>query len=108
MSTLLARTRIEFYRDIADRARKEGIADDVISKVIMEEIRIARSLITAKCPKCGAPALKYIDRQSQQGPSSIPGVWVMWRCSTQPPPGKPRTDGMCDFMVDMKEGAEAN
>ena len=38
----------------------------------------------------------------------MPGEWVMYRCSTQPPPGTLRPDDVCDFMVDFIEGEEAN
>ncbi len=30
-------------------------------------------------------------------------MWVMYRCSTQPPPGERRDDDGCDFMLDLKE-----
>jgi hypothetical protein len=106
--TLLARTKSEFYDDFRHTARRGGIEDEVIERNIAQSIHEAQSLLDGKCPKCGAPSARYIDRTYQAGPSRVPGAWVMYRCSTAPPPGTRRPDGVCDFMTDLKEGDEAN
>lgn len=104
---LLSMTRPEFYAEWAARAREAGGSEEGIDSYIAEQIRIARALLEGKCPKCGAPSARHIDYERQQGPSEMPGVWVMYRCSTAPPPGQLRGDA-CDFMMDLKEGEEAN
>jgi len=106
--TLLARTRQKFYAEYRHAARRAGCTDEAIARAIADMINDAKSLLEGKCPKCGAPSTRYVDRKHQQGISSMPGVWVMYRCSTQPPPGDPRPTGACDFMIDIKESDEAN
>jgi DNA-directed RNA polymerase subunit M/transcription elongation factor TFIIS len=110
--SLLARTRPEFYAEWAARVR-EMYRDDPedreesIKNHIAKSIQEAQALLGGKCPKCGAPSARYVNRQMQRGPSTVPGAWVMYRCSTAPPPGNHRGDA-CDFMVDYVEGDEAN
>ena len=106
--SLLARTRPEFYAKWAERAREAGGTEEQISGEIASWIREMQSLLEGKCPKCGAPSKRFIDYTNQSGPSSVPGVWVMYRCSTAPPPGQPRGDDVCNFMIDLKEGEAAN
>jgi hypothetical protein len=106
--SLLARTRPEFYAEYRHAARRAGQEDAAIDAAIATSIREAKSLLEGKCPKCGAPSARYVDRRHQQGPSQVPGEWVMYRCSTVPPPGEIRPEGACDFMTDLKEGQEAN
>jgi hypothetical protein len=84
------------------------VEDSVIDAEIATSIRVAKSLLEGKCPKCGAPPARYVDYKLQQGPSRIPGTWVAYRCSTAPPPGQERPRGVCDFMIDLKEGDAAN
>lgn len=104
--SLLARTRPEFYTEAIKIARECGASEEEITEQMNDDIRIARLLLEGKCPTCGAPIARYVDRE-QQGPSSMPGVWVMYRCSTAPAPGRPRGSA-CDFMIDLVEGDEAN
>ncbi len=106
--SLLARTRRSFYADWAIVARRGGLSEDVVDASIAKEIREAKSLLEGKCPVCGAPSARYVDYTRQQGVSDMPGMWVMYRCSTAPPPGKLRPDDVCDFMLDLKEGEAAN
>jgi len=106
--SLLARTKPEFYTDYVSRLRAMNILYETIDELIAEEMRVAQSLLGGKCPKCGAPSARYVNRELQQGDSEMPGAWVMYRCSTQPPPGTPRPPGCCDFMCDLKEGEESN
>jgi hypothetical protein len=106
--SLLARTRPEFYDEFRHSARRAGAEETTIAAAIAEDIRVAKSLLEGKCPKCGAPSARYVNRARQAGPSDMPGVWVMYRCSTAPPPGTLRPESACDFMVDLKEGDEAN
>lgn len=106
--SLLARTKPEFYAEYRHSLRRGGFEDETISKVIEASIHEAKCLLEGKCPNCGAPSARYVDRTYQSGPSAVPGAWVMYRCSTVPPPGTVRPDGACDFMLDLKEGDEAN
>ena len=106
--SLQARTRPEFYAKWVERAREAGGSEEQIQASIVGWIREIKSLLEGKCPKCGAPSKRYVDYEEQHGPSQIPGVWVMYRCSTAPPPGQPRGDDVCDFMIDLKEGEAAN
>lgn len=105
--SLLARTRPEFYDEYVEAARLGGASEGDIAQAVAHAIRDAQALYEGKCPKCGAPAARYVDRKNQQGFSNMPGVWVSYRCSTAPPPGVPRGNA-CDFMVELKEGEEAN
>ena len=106
--SLLARTRPGFYKELRHSMRRAGAEEKKILEVIVACIREAQSLLEGKCPQCGAPSARYVDHTRQQGPSEMPGAWVMYRCSTAPPPGTLRPDGVCDFMLDLKEGHEAN
>ena len=105
--SLLARTLPEFYAEYADEARKMGASEADVAQAVATAIREAKVLADGKCPQCGAPIARYVDYKLQQGPSDMPGVWVMYRCSTAPPPGTPR-GAACDFMADLKEGEAAN
>jgi len=105
--SLLSLTRPETYSEWASFAREAGLSEEDIDSYIAERNREARALLYGKCPKCGAPSARYVDYARQQGPSEMPGVWVMYRCSTAPPPGQLRGNA-CDFMLDLKEGEAAN
>lgn len=100
---LAARTRTEFYDDWAADAREYGATEEQISTLISKSIREMKTLLEGKCPKCGAPSVRYVNSQWQQGPSDVAGMWVMYRCSTQPPPGERRGDDVCGFTMDLKE-----
>lgn len=106
--SLLARTKREFYDAAYAEIRKMGVAEAEIEAQIAEDIRVAQALLEGKCPSCGAPATRYVDRMNQQGASSMPGTWVSYRCSTQLPPGQPDPPGTCAFAIDLKEGEESN
>lgn len=105
--SLLARTHRSFYAEYIAEARAMGAYEKDIEEQVAANIETAQRLLEGKCPKCGAPSARYVDREQQQGPSEMPGAWVMYRCSTAPPPGTPRGNA-CDFMTDLKEGDEAN
>lgn len=79
------------------------VPKDVIEQNIEYQIREFATLAQGKCPKCGAPCTRYVDMGRQQGPTRLDGIWVQWRCSTQPPPGNVRSPGTCNFMLDLKE-----
>ena len=101
---LAARTRLEFYDVVAAKMRERGVPEEQIRSYIAESILEMKALLEGKCPKCGAPSTRYANYPHwQQGSSEVPGVWVMYRCSTQPPPGERRGDDVCDFMMDLKE-----
>jgi hypothetical protein len=106
--SLLARTRRDFYDVYAKMLRDAGAAEPEIERAISNATIEARMLLAGKCPKCGEPIRRYVDYKLQQGPSAVPGAWVQYRCSTQAPIGKPNPPGACNFMVDLKEGCEAN
>lgn len=105
--SLLARTKPEFYTAFREHARQCGASEEDVERMIASDIARAQTLLDGKCPECGAPIARYIDHKRQQGASAVPGTWVQYRCSTSPPPGKsgPRP---CGFMIDLKEGDEAN
>lgn len=105
--SLEARTRPEFYAKTVAHLREHGIGEADIEKHVAAQINEARMLLVGKCPKCGAPSARYIDYNWQHGPSNMPGVWVMYRCSTSPPPGAPGPRP-CGFMVDFKEAEASN
>ncbi len=101
---LAARTHPEFYDDWVTALREQGASEEIIRSEVEASIREAKALLEGKCPKCGAPSTRYVKSQwQQQGPSKMAGAWVMYRCSTQPPPGERRDDDVCGFMVDFKE-----
>lgn len=101
---LAARTPPEFYDGWVTAARKKGVSEEMIRSEVEKMIREVKALLEGKCPQCGAPSTRYANYPHwQQGASEVPGVWVMYRCSTQPPPGERRGDGVCDFMMDLKE-----
>jgi hypothetical protein len=97
-----ARMRSDFYAAWIAEARKSGASEDEIAKGVALEIAEAISLGEGVCPECNEPAVAYYNGDWQQGVSDLEGVWVMFRCSTQPPPGQQRPEGVCDFMLDLK------
>ena len=103
---LVARTRPEFYDDVAAKMCEKDLLEEEISSYIAESIREMKALLEGKCPQCGAPSTRYVDSQRQQGSSEVSGTRVMYRCSTQPPPGERRGGDVCDFMLDLKETVE--
>lgn len=104
---IFIRTRSEFYDDWAKALREQGASEEIIRSEVEASIREAKALFEGKCPKCSAPSTRYVKSEWQQGPSERAGAWVMYRCSTQPPPGERRCDDVCDFMVDFKEEERA-
>jgi len=108
MSSLAERCKPEFYINLIQKGREAGYPESLLAQIVNDAMSEARSLLAGKCPKCGAPSARYVDYDRQRGPTDIPGVWVMYRCSTQPPPGSIRPDGVCDFMSDYVEGHAAN
>lgn len=106
--TLQAMTGSKFYSEWIARALEIGIPETDIYGYVEKCVGEARALLAGKCPLCGAPSARYVDYERQSGPSEIPGIWVMYRCSTQPPPGQERGKGACDYMLDLREGEAAN
>lgn len=106
--SLLARTDPKFYAEFINGARMCGISDELIDAEVARSICTAQSLLDGKCPQCGAPSAQYVDYKLQQGDSDVPGAWVMYRCSTAPPPGQLRPKDACDFLLDLKEGEASN
>lgn len=105
--SLFARTRREFYAKAIRVAREHGASEAEIEAQLAEDIGIAKSLLAGKCPNCGEPIARFVDYERQQGESAMPGAWVQYRCSTDPPPGKPGLRP-CGFMIDLKEGDATN
>ena len=97
-----ARMRSDFYVAWITVARKNGASEDDIAKGVAREIAEAISLGEGVCPECNEPAVAYYNGDWQQGPSDLEGVWIMFRCSTQPSPGQCRPEGVCGFMLDLK------
>lgn len=106
--SLEARTKPEFYAELIARLRELNVADVHIKKQIAECIHEASELLAGRCPKCGSPSTRSVDYGRQQGSRNLPGAWVQYRCSTQPPIGQARPQGVCDFMVDFVEGEAAS
>ena len=106
--SLRARTRREFYASFIKGARSGGASQSDIEQGVARAIREASELLAGRCPKCGAPSAVYVDLKRQQGPAEVPGRWVQYRCSTQPPPGELRPEGVCDFMADLITGEDLN
>lgn len=100
---LAKRRHPEFYIQFTLYMLENGATEAEANAAVEERTREAAALFNGKCPKCGAPSTRYIDKGRQHGVSSIPGVWVMYRCSTQPPPGQKRDSKGCAFMLDLKE-----
>lgn len=107
--TLGLRTKPEFYVDLIKAYERMNLTKAEVDAIITENIREATELLAGKCPKCGAPSTRTVDQSRQQGEKGdMPGGWVQYRCSTQPPIGQLRALGVCDFMVDFVEGEAAS
>ncbi len=106
--SLEARCRSEFYDVLRARWRELGLSEKAIASNIARQMNEAENLLRGRCPQCGSKINRYVDYQKQQGSHEIPGAWVQYRCSTQPPPGSLRPAGVCDFMVDLVEGEAAS
>lgn len=107
--SLEALTKPESYASAIEHYRSVGIAEATITKIIAARIKEAKDLYEGRCPQCGEPSARYVDYQRQQGDKGgAPGVWVQYRCSTQPPPGQVRPAGVCNFMLDIVEGETAS
>lgn len=98
---LEARMRSDFYAPWIANLRLGGASEDEIAKAVAREISEAIALGEGLCPQCNEPSVAYY-RDEQRGPSNVKGAWIMFRCSTQPPPGERRREGACDFMLDLK------
>lgn len=105
--SLYTRTQPAFYDNFRKSARGAGASEEAVERMVAADISVAQSLLDGKCPKCLAPISRYIDHGRQQGPSDMPGTWVQYRCSTDPPPGVPGTR-KCGFMIDLVEGEASN
>lgn len=101
------RKKRSYYAEWEQRARDDaGLSEERIAKVIGEWIRESDELSKGRCPKCGALATRYVSHEHQHGnlPRSFgEGLFVMYRCSTQPPPGTLRGPEACTFMIDIFE-----
>lgn len=92
--TLLERTDPGFYSEWATAAREAGLSEKEIDEYVDRAIAEMKALVNGKCPKCDQPARRIVVSHSR---------WVLYRCSTQPPPGQLRGDGVCDYMCDLAE-----
>lgn len=107
--SLKQRMKPEFYGDLVDAWRVIGLSEEVIATYIGKSIEEATKLHEGICPQCGAAIARYVDYTRQQGSKGdMPGAWVQYRCSTQPPIGELRAAGVCDFMIDLVEGVAAS
>ena len=80
--------------------RRRGVPEVEITRSVEHDLHVFSSLSEGRCPACGSQATAYSDSR-QVGPSDVSGRWVMFRCSTQPPPGNLNTSP-CRFMMDIK------
>ena len=102
--SLEARTKPEFYDKTVRHYRSCSMKEPDIAKAVAESIAEAKSLLAGLCPQCGAAVASYPANKTCTGG----GNWVMYRCSTAPPPGQLRPAGVCDYMVDLLEEELAN
>ena len=80
------------YRRIA----LEAGADPAECEAAIAEMRRERACVAeGVCPKCGSEVTREVDR-SQHGPTSVPGVWVSYRCH----------DGCRKLLLDLVEQGE--
>ena len=107
--------RYQGYIDVVLRSR---LVPRTIVRMVNDLEHERLSIAAGKCPKCSAPIKRYDSRETERlrasaglgnmPPTDSVGGWVMYRCSTQPPPGTPRSEDQCDFMLDRFESEEAN
>jgi hypothetical protein len=85
--------------------REAGASEEEIERIVAQARAEWETIKAGKCPKCGAPVRSYLDHRglrSWQDPK-VAGQWVMYRCSTQSPPGSSIRTSACDFMLDRFE-----
>lgn len=106
---LESRTKREFYKDAIEKWKAAGLPESEITAQVDEYIKEYTLLYNGTCPQCGEPVARYVDHNRQQGDKGgMPGGWAQYRCSTAPPPGTLRPDGVCDYMLDVVEGELAS
>ena len=96
------RSKRTHYDPWVSHAKAAGLSEEKIAKQVDLWVSETESLAAGKCPLCGEPVARYIDRNHQPHAATI-GTFVMYRCSTQPPPGTLRNPKGCLFMVDYQE-----
>lgn len=69
--------------------REQGVEEKAIDEYLLGQQSTERALDERVCPKCRKDLTRRIDPR-QIGSSSMPGQWVMYRCT-------------CGFMCDRKE-----
>lgn len=95
------------YDEWVTHARAMDVPEENITKQVDLWVHEAESLAAGKCPKCGEPATRYVNYDYQPHSATL-GTFVMYRCSTQPPPGTLRPKKCCDFMVDLLEPGQGS
>lgn len=105
------------YEKYIEALVEAGASEKKIAKCVLwmhvQDSAIARG----KCPECGRPVVRYgsADTNKRRAAAGLPsgpklgvGEWVMYRCSSQKPPGEYDPDKPCWFMLDRFEAEEAN
>lgn len=89
--------------------RELGLSEEEIARIHAQDLHEFLEVNAGRCPKCGRAIRRTIARQGGPvNPELGPGGWVSYRCSTQPPIGKVRLKGTCDYMLDRWEPGGAN
>lgn len=60
------------------------------------------ALLKGLCPTCGAPIRAIADSSNRGAPDEGPGVFVMYRCSRDAPPGE-HGERPCGYAMDRWE-----
>ncbi len=109
------------YRDYIQALRAGGATERTIDGCVRWMHGQERAIARRRCPDCGRPLVRYgaTETASRRAASGLsvatswqdalgPGGWVMYRCSSQKPPGEYDPGKPCGFMVDRFEAQEAN
>ncbi len=105
------------YRKYIEALVEAGASEVKIAKCVREKHRVDSAIAGGKCPECGRAIVRYGsgDTNARRTAAGLPlgpnlgvGGWVMYRCSSQKPPGEYDPDAPCRFMLDRFEAGEAN
>lgn len=99
-SALRLRAHPKAHEPHAADLRRRGVPETDIAQSIEHDLHVFAALSEGRCPSCGSQATAYADPR-RTGHSNVSGRWIMFRCSTQPPPGN-LNESPCRFMMDIK------
>jgi len=105
------------YQKYIEALRDTGADEELIERCVRSVYRYDSAIARGRCPECGRALVRYGAAETARVRATVGfpprsnlgiGGWVMYRCSSQKPPGEYDPDRPCDFALDRFEAGEAN